>query len=246
MSELKSYRVWDATTRWFHWINVLCIIGLIAIGVVILNAKVLGLTNDGKVTLKVVHVWIGYLFVVNLLWRFIWAFIGNHYARWREIIPGGDGYWRSLRSYVASLASGQPQQYLGHNPLARLSVFVLFLLLVIQAVSGLVLAGTDIFYPPIGAWIAGWVAAPGMDPAMMKPYSPHMYDEAAWESMRAFRKLFITTHYYSFYVIAVMIVVHIAAVVITELKEGGGIVSAMFTGRKVLRAKPEDEPSEEV
>ena len=245
MSELKSYAVWDAPTRWFHWINVLCIIGLIAIGVVILNAKVLGLTNDGKVTLKVVHVWIGYCFVVNLLWRFIWAFIGNRYARWRQMIPGGAGYWRSLGSYFTSLASGRSQQFLGHNPLARISVFVLFLLLTIQAISGLILAGTDICYPPIGAWIAGWVAAPGIDPATLKAYSPQMYDEVAWEAMRAFRKPFITAHYYCFYAMAVMIVVHIAAVVITELKEGGGIVSAMFTGRKVFASKPQDEPREQ-
>jgi Ni/Fe-hydrogenase 1 B-type cytochrome subunit len=245
MPELKSYPVWDIPTRWFHWINVLCVIGLIAIGVVILNAKVLGVTSDGKVTLKVVHVWIGYVFATNLLWRFIWAFIGNRYARWREIVPGGVGYWRSLSSYVASLAAGRRQQFLGHNPLARISVSVLFLLLTIQAVSGLVLAGTDIFFLPIGPWIAEWVAAPGIDPATLKPYSPHMYDEAAWESMRAFRKPFITAHYYCFYALALMIVLHIVAVVVTELKEGGGIVSAMFTGRKVLDKKPEDAPREE-
>ena len=97
----------------------------------------------------------------------------------------------------------------------------------------------------IGAWIAEWVAAPGIDPAALKPYSPHMVDEAAWDSMRAFRKPFITAHYYSFYAIVVMIVVHIAAVVVTELKEGGGIVSAKITGRKVFAGKPEDEPREE-
>ena len=245
MSELKSYRVWDAPTRWFHWINVLCVIGLIAIGVVILNAKVLGITNDGKVLLKEIHVWIGYVFVINLLWRFIWAFIGNRYARWREMVPGGTGYWRSLKSYVSSLGTGRPQQFLGHNPLARISVAVLFLLITVQAISGLVLAGTDVFYPPIGFWIAGWVAAPGIDPATLVPYSPHMYDEAAWESMRAFRKPFITAHYYCFYALVVMIVVHIAAVVVTELREGGGIVSAMFTGRKVLGDKPVDGPGEE-
>ena len=67
MSEMKSYQVWDAPTRWFHWINVLCVIGLIAIGVAILNAKALGVTNDGKVLLKVVHVWFGYVLAINLL-----------------------------------------------------------------------------------------------------------------------------------------------------------------------------------
>jgi cytochrome b len=41
-----------------------------------------------------------------------------------------------------------------------------------------------------------------------------------------------------------MIVLHVAAVVITELREGGGIVSAMFTGRKVLTREPVDEPDQ--
>ena len=115
------------------------------------------------------------------------------------------------------------------------------MLLLIQAVSGLVLAGTDIFYPPLGSWIAGWVAAPGVDPATLQPYTPSLYDETAWQEMRAFRKPFITAHYYSFYATLLMIVLHIAGVVLTELKEGGNIVSAMFTGKKTLTGKPADE-----
>jgi cytochrome b len=244
MPELKHYRVWDAPTRWFHWINVLCVLGLIAIGVAILNAKPLGITNDGKVLLKEIHVWFGYVFAVNLSWRLVWAFIGNRHARWSAILPGGSGYGRALNEYVRALLSGRPRQYAGHNPLARISIALLFLLLVVQAVSGLVLAGTDIFYPPLGSWIAGWVAAAGVDPAQLRPYSPEMYDTAAWEEMRAFRKPFITAHYYSFYAIVVMIVAHVAGVVMTELKEGGNIISAMFTGKKTLEDKPADWTSQ--
>ncbi len=241
MSEIRSHHVWDAPTRWFHWINFLCVIALIAIGVAILNAKALGVTDDGKVLLKVTHVWFGYVVAVNLLWRMIWAFIGNRHARWGAILPGGKGYWRTVKDYSASLFSGRPRQYLGHNPLARISITLLFVLLLIQVVSGLVLAGTDIFYPPLGSWIAAWVAAPGVDPGSLQAYSPEMYDETAWKEMRAFRKPFITTHYYSFYAIIVMIVIHIAGAVVTELKEGGSVISAMFTGEKTLSEKPADE-----
>jgi len=55
--------------------------------------------------------------------------------------------------------AGRPRQYLGHNPLGRITVSLLLLLLLTQAVMGLVLAGTDLFYPPIGAWIADRIAA---------------------------------------------------------------------------------------
>jgi len=80
MTEYKSYYVWDASVRWFHWINLLCLLGLIAVGVAILNDAALGVTSDGKILLKTVHVWIGYVFALNLLWRLAWAFIGGAHA----------------------------------------------------------------------------------------------------------------------------------------------------------------------
>lgn len=240
MTDFKAYFVWDSHVRRFHWVNLLCVLGLVAVGVVILNAKALGVSTEGKILLKTVHVWIGYVFAVNLLWRLIWAFIGGVHARWRAILPGGHGYMEELRAYIADAKAGRPRQYLGHNPLGRIAVSILFLLLLLQAVSGLILAGTDIFYPPIGSWIAGWIAAPGVDPATLVPYAKETYDAVAYEEMRAFRKPFITVHYYGFYVLLGLILIHIIAVVVTELREGGNLISAMFTGRKILNEKPVD------
>ena len=111
----------------------------------------------------------------------------------------------------------------------------------VQAVTGLVLAGTDIYYPPLGGWVAQWIAAPGVDPATLVPYSPQMYDPAAYEAMRTVRKPFALVHLYSFYALVIMVVLHVAAVTVAEIREGGTLVSAMFTGKKVLRGKPVDE-----
>jgi len=241
MSELRSYSVWDASTRWFHWINALCVIALAVVGIAILNAGGLGVANTGKATLKTIHTWIGYVFTLNLFWRIVWAFLGNRYAGWRSVLPGGKGYFQAIRSYVAAFIAGRPEHYLGHNPLGRLAVAVLFLLIFIQTITGLVLAGTDLFYPPLGHWIAQWVAAPDSDPASLLPYAPKMYDTAAYESMRAFRKPFALTHLYGFYVLIVVVVMHVAAVIVTELREGGSIISAMFTGRKIISGRPVDE-----
>lgn len=241
MPELRSYAVWDASTRWFHWINALCVIALAVVGFVILNAGDLDVSNAGKVTLKTVHAWIGYVLVLNLLWRIVWAFLGNRYARWRSVLPGGKGYLHAVRSYVAAFIAGHPEQYLGHNPVGRLGIAALFFVISILAITGLVLAGTDLFYPPIGHWIAQWVAAPDVAPGSLVPYSPEMYDAAAYENMRAIRKPFALVHLYSFYVLVVLVVLHVAAVIITELKEGGSIISAMFTGRKIISGRPVDE-----
>ncbi len=54
--EYRAYHAWDASTRWFHWINALAVIGLIATGVVVLNDDALGLSTDGKILLKGIHV----------------------------------------------------------------------------------------------------------------------------------------------------------------------------------------------
>jgi cytochrome b len=216
-----------------------------AVGFVIFNADALGISNDGKVSLKEVHTLIGYIFVLNLCWRFIWAFFGNRYARWHSILPGGKGFTQAVHNYIVAFISGRPEQYIGHNPLGRLSVFVLFILLTIQAISGLVLAGTDLFYPPFGHWIAQWVAASGVEPEVLIPYSPQMYDAQAYETMRAFRKPFITAHEYNFFVLSFVILLHIAAVILTEVREGGNIISAMFTGRKIFSQQPLDENKNE-
>ncbi|MCO6411577.1 MAG: cytochrome b/b6 domain-containing protein [Thiogranum sp.] len=245
MNQLKTYRVWDASVRWFHWINLLCVLGLIAVAVAILNAKTLGVSDDGKILLKTVHVWIGYVFALNLLWRLLWAFVGGPWARWRAILPGGRGYLKETGRYLADFSAGRPRQYLGHNPLGRIAVTLLLLLLLTQAVTGLVLAGTDIFYPPFGSWIAGWIAAPGVDPATLVPYAPQLYDEAAYQAMRDFRKPFISVHEFNFYLLIAVILVHVLAVVVTELREGGSIISAMFTGKKLLSEPPADQPPAE-
>lgn len=244
---LKVYDVWDKPTRWFHWINVLTVFGLVGLGLVILNAKTLGISTPGKILLKEAHVWVGYVFVVNLLVRLIWGFFGNRYTRWGGILPGGFGYFSSVRDYVVSFFGQFPKHYLGHNPIGRISVAVMLVLLVAQAITGLVLAGTDIFYPPIGGWIAGWIAAEGVEPGSLVPYAKEMYDEQAYQDMRAFRSPFIITHLYAFYVLVVVVILHVAAVIITEIREGGSLVSALFTGRKIIAGAPLDleKPSDQ-
>lgn len=237
---MTTYQVWDRSVRLFHWINVVTVLLLIGIGLVIYNGKALGLSADGKLLLKSFHVWIGYAMALNVGWRLVWGFMGGHYARWRTMLPLGRAYFSELGSYLASLRDGRPRQYLGHNPLGRLMVLVLLALLVVQVITGLVLAGTDLYYPPLGSWISAWVATPGVDPATLLPGHLEMVDAAAWEVMRAFRAPYITLHTLVFYVLSGAAVVHIAAVVVAEIKERSGLVSAMIHGRKILHGKPVD------
>jgi hypothetical protein len=70
-SQYQAYPAWDAPTRWFHWINALTVLGLIIVGVILWNDDALGLSANGKILLKQIHVVLGYVMILNLLWRFV-------------------------------------------------------------------------------------------------------------------------------------------------------------------------------
>lgn len=239
-AQLTTYPVWDKTVRIFHWLNVLCVLALIAVGIAILNAKVLGVTVDGKILLKTTHVYIGYVFALNLTWRIIWGFIGNHYARWSAILPFGKVYRGQVSALIDAKKSGKPIGFLGHNPIGRLMVAFLFLLLTTQAITGLILAGTDVYMPPFGNTIKEWVAVDKMTIVDVKPYSKEGVNAETFKEMRELRKPIAVTHYYIFYILLMAVFLHLTAIVITEIKERNGIVSAMLTGKKVFTDKPFD------
>ena len=237
---LQQYKVWDVPTRVFHWLNFLTIISLIFVGLVMLFKKELGITGiEAKVGLKEVHVIIGYVFLFNFTWRILWGFIGNQYARWNQVLPP-KGFKDTLKNYIASVKQGQPQQYAGHNPMGRLAILFIFLLMATLAMTGLIRAGTDIYYPPFGSLVTGYIAEPGTDPESIQPYVAAGTDPAKSKNLKAFKGPFGSVHIYASYVLMFMIVLHIFFVVRAEVTENGSIISAMFTGKKLLSKKPVD------
>lgn len=238
-----AHKVWDRTTRIFHWLNVICVLLLIVIGVVILNGTALGVSSEGKVTLKILHAWTGYVFALNLLWRFVWGFVGGKYARWKAILPGGKGYIKQTSAYVQGFSKGDAPAYKGHNPLGKIMIAVMLFLLSAQLVTGLVLAGTDLYFPPFGHEFAEWATGAGEDHSLLvglQPGQKEMLDPEGYAAMREFRAPFIEIHEIVFYLLLLAIVLHVAAVVVTEIRERSGLVSAMFSGIKYLDKKPED------
>lgn len=242
---LTPYSVWDRTTRWFHWINVLCIVGLGAIGTGILFEEDLGFSKEGIILMKTVHTYIGYVFALNLLWRIIWAFVGNQYARWKAIIPLGAGFMAALREYRKGFFSGSAPTYLGHNPLGRLMITLLLVLMFTQAITGLMLASTDLYKPPFGGTMAEWVTGGDAEKlAKLEPGSKEFIDQVGYDEMRAFRKPFKVTHEYVFYLLLLSIVLHVIGSVYAEAKHKEGVISAMFSGQKVLSKQPLDNNKE--
>ena len=237
---LKQYQVWDVPTRIFHWVNFTTVILLIFMGLMMLFKKDMGITSlEAKITLKTIHILIGYVFVANLFIRLVWGFVGNRFARWSNIVPG-PGFGATLKAYITSIKAGEPQQFLGHNPMGRLAVVVIMGSLMVMAVTGLVRASTDIYYPPFGFAVTEYIAAEGVDTATIKPYDKTGTDAQAYAELKAFKGPFGEVHVYTSYFLMFLILLHIFVVARTEIREGGSLVSAMFSGKKTLLKEPED------
>jgi cytochrome b len=228
--ERKQIFVWSRNIRLFHWINVIAITLLICIGLIIFNGKLFGVSTEGKILLKTLHVSVGYVFAINLLFRIVIGFIGNAHERWGKVLPFSKGFAKELIEFKQHKKS----TYKGHNPAGKLMVLALLSLMCIQMISGLVIAGTDIYYPPFGKYFSQSIAIDKQNIDVIKPYSKDNVDEAAYKEMREIRKPFITAHVYAFYGLIFLIPLHIIGVIVAERRERTALVSAMITGYKYL------------
>lgn len=109
-------RVWDLPTRLFHWTLVVLIVGSIV------TVKVGGLWMDW-------HMRSGYAILALVLFRFVWGFLGNRYARFSTFVRPPAVIVGYLRGQVAHGA--------GHSPLGALSVLAMLGVLLTQASTGL-------------------------------------------------------------------------------------------------------------
>jgi len=240
-SNIKVYKAWDINTRLFHWINFLCVITLSILGLIMLNKSSIGISGaEASIGLKELHVTIGYVFTTNLVIRIIWGFLSGRHSRWSSSFPGKD-FKRELSSYKASLASGKPQVFIGHNPQGRLAVLFMMLLLTVMMATGLVRAGTDIYYPPFGQFVQVYVAAQGVSPSQIKPYDKTGTDADKYAGLQAFKEPFGTIHVYVAYLLWLMILLHVVVVVRADAGDHGTLISAMFSGKKHLPREPVDE-----
>ena len=116
--QIKAHRVrvWDLPTRVFHWSLVLCIIGAV------ISANIAG-------NAMVWHFRFGFCILTLLLFRIVWGFVGNRYARFSSFLPNPLAAWKTLR--------GAASNTLGHNPLGAWSVYAFLVMLSVQAITGL-------------------------------------------------------------------------------------------------------------
>jgi cytochrome b len=115
---MQTTRVWDLPTRFFHWLLVIAVVGLVVTG------QVGGIWMDW-------HFRLGYCVLTLLLFRFDWGFIGGYWSRFSHFVYSPSTIWRYVRGHSS------PARCTGHNPLGFLSVFGMLGFLLLQVASGL-------------------------------------------------------------------------------------------------------------
>ncbi|MDR2215608.1 MAG: Ni/Fe-hydrogenase, b-type cytochrome subunit [Nevskiaceae bacterium] len=217
---IKAIYVYEVPVRIWHWINVAAILTLCITGYFIGKPPP---TMPGEASanylmgyIRFAHFASGYILAVGLLGRAYWALVGNHHARELFSVPiFQKAYWREALNMVRwyMFLIPKPNQYVGHNPLARLVMFSGFLLTATyMIITGLALYGEG---AQMGSWqerMFGWVI-------VLFGTSQDLH----------------TWHRLGMWAMVIFITVHVYAAIREDIMGRQSMVSTMISGHRTFK-----------
>lgn len=215
---LERVYVWELPVRLVHWLLFLSIIVLAATGYYIGNPFFSGPLVMARI--RTVHLATSIVFTLCVLVRLYWAFAGNRYARWSELIPVGaerlKSLWKATRFYT--FLSREPVEYSGHNGLAGLTYAVIYGVYFVMIATGLALYTVD--------------AGPGSPLLVFRFLIP------IFGGLQIARLI----HHIGMWVILIFVVAHVYFVVLYSTVERLGIFDSIFSGFKFEPRKQARKP----
>lgn len=222
---VKAVYVYEAPVRLWHWINALAITVLAVSGWFIASPLP---SQPGEASanflmgyVRFAHFAAGYVLFIGFLGRLYWAFVGNHHARQLFVLPIFNATWWKevvfeLRWYL--FLERDPKKYVGHNPLAQLSMFSLFLTTTLfMIVTGFALYGE-------GAQEGNW--AHSLFTSWVIPLFGQSQDVHTW-------------HHVGLWVILLFVLLHIYAAIREDIMSRQSLVSTMLSGWRMFK---DDKP----
>lgn len=217
---LKAVYVYEAPVRLWHWVNASAITVLAITGYFIGQPLP---TTPGEASsqylmgyIRFAHFAAAYLFAIGLAGRLYWAIVGNHHARELFTLPLFTGaYWREVGKMLKWYAFliPQPNQYVGHNPMARLAMFFgFFLFSLFMVCTGFALYGEG---AQAGSWanrLFGWVI----------PLFGQSQDVHTWHRM-------------GMWGMVMFIMLHVYAAIREDIMGRQSIVSTMISGYRTFK-----------
>jgi len=220
MEKIRRIYVWEIPVRFYHWVNMTCIIVLVITGYFIGNPPAIqsgteAYANYWFATNRFLHYVFAYLFFFNFLLRIYWAFAGNEFANWKQFLPVTKKQWHEifevLKVDILQLKTWSFESK-GHNALASFTYFFMFLAFVLQCLSGfgMYAAMSTSWFPQLFAWFIPLVGG----------------DEAARH-----------IHHILMWVFIIFAMIHVYLVVYHDYVERTGVASSMISGWKFITGK---------
>jgi Ni/Fe-hydrogenase 1 B-type cytochrome subunit len=224
MKNIRSFKrvyVWELPVRIFHWLNVLSLFVLVLTGFLIANppallssAEATNLHSFGIV--RFLHFTAAYLFFFVMILRVYWAFHGNRFASWKAFWPftrkNWNNFWHVMKIDIMLMNEKEEDVTkisIGHNSVATLSYVAMFVIALVQIITGFALYGD----------MASW-------------WLPKMF---GWV-IPLFGGDFIVRniHHTAMWLFIFFAMVHVYLVFYHDWLEGRGEVSSMFGGYKFV------------
>lgn len=222
-SKQTAVFVYQWPVRLWHWVNAACIIVLMVTGYFIASPppSVGGEASDHFImgTLRLWHFIAGQLMAVGFLGRAIYAFIGNHHAKQMFVPPVWSKEWWDEVFYEArwyAFLEKEPKKYIGHNPLAQLAMFSLFVIpAIVMIFTGMALYGEG------AGGLSQALFTSWMIPLFGNSFNIH------------------TVHHWGMWVMVIFAVVHIYAAVREDIMSRQSLISTMISGWRMFK---DDKP----
>ncbi len=220
-ASIKSIYVYEAPVRIWHWINALAITVLSVTGYFI-GSPLPSVPGEASANflmgyIRFVHFAAGYVLAVGLVGRMYWALVGNHHARELFSVPiFTAAYWRELFSMLRwyTFTRPYPNRYVGHNPLARISmVFGFLFMAMFMIATGFALYGE-------GAQEGHW--AHTLFTTWVIPLFGQSQDVHTW-------------HHLGMWVLICFVILHVYAAIREDIMGRQSIISTMISGYRMFK-----------
>ena len=215
-TELVRTYVWEKPVRIAHWLIFFAFLSLSFTGLYMHRPFLVpaGRAPFLMAQMRFVHVVSGFVLIGAFAFRIYWFFKGNFWSKWYAYIPIHLEQWRGIGSmleFYLFMRFEPGRRGVGHNPLAALSYVVIYLLILVEILTGVFLFSRVLGNPVLNQAI-GWLPL-FIDPAYLR-----------------------LIHYFLMFVFFAFVIFHVYLSVLISIKEENGLLDSIFSGWKFVPA----------
>lgn len=208
---------WEFPVRFTHWINTICLIAFSITGYYIAYPFIHAVSTQQYIMgwMRFIHFVAAYVFLMSMIIRIYWMFVGNRYASWRVFVPMTRRQWEDVLSGLKFylFIGRKPPYAVGHSAMASVTYLAVFLLFIFEIVSGFALYSQShlhsFFLTILGGWLLG----------IMNVQTIRLW------------------HHLVMYFLLVFTVIHVYIGLYLDVAEKNGAMGSIFGGYKFVTGK---------